>query len=89
MNVRPETMSSWIGEAECIGMTHIFFAPSGAERPQARERREAKARRICGECAVRAQCLDYALDFREPNGIWGGKNEDERQDMRRFEHRSA
>ena len=38
-------------DAACKGLTHLFF-PSSAERPQARERREATARQVCATCAV-------------------------------------
>ncbi len=30
-------------------------------------------------CRVREDCLDYALRIREPHGIWGGLNENERK----------
>ena len=39
--------------AACRGLTHLFF-PSSAERPQARERREATARQVCADCRVRS-----------------------------------
>ena len=41
----------WMRDAACKGLTHLFF-PSSAERPQARERREAMARHVCATCAV-------------------------------------
>jgi WhiB family redox-sensing transcriptional regulator len=28
---------------------------------------------------VRYPCLDFALEIREPHGIWGGLNESERR----------
>ena len=66
----------WKLEAECKGRTNLFFAPK-AERPQARERREAKARRLCLRCPVRARCQEFAREHRE-YGFWGGENEEER-----------
>lgn len=42
---------------------------------------EAKA--ICAGCPVRHDCLDHALETREPHGVWGGKDEFERNRMRR------
>jgi WhiB family redox-sensing transcriptional regulator len=66
----------WMGRAECRGHTNLFFAPL-AERPQARERREAKARAICMSCPVLVQCRGFAHEHRE-HGFWGGESEEER-----------
>ena len=50
---RQLTDDRWMDTAACKGLTHLFF-PSPAERPQARERREAMAKAVCGSCAVQA-----------------------------------
>ena len=42
-----------------------------------------EAKRICGGCDVRAECLDYALAHDERFGIWGGLSERERRRLRR------
>ena len=42
----------------------------------------AQAQRICADCPVRQQCLDFAMRTREPAGIWGGTTEAERQALR-------
>lgn len=39
----------------------------------------APARRICASCPVREQCLDAALDRREPVGMWAGTTPAERR----------
>lgn len=70
------TDEDWMRRAACKGLTHLFF-PSPAERPQARERREATAREVCGSCAVRGLCRDFARGAHE-YGFWGGESEDER-----------
>jgi WhiB family redox-sensing transcriptional regulator len=67
---------SWMARAACKGETHLFFPPH-AERPQARERREAKARALCRICTVQVECLWYARLNRE-YGFWGGESEDQR-----------
>ena len=54
----------------------MFFAPK-AERPQARARREAKARSLCDVCIVRDTCRDYARVNHE-YGLWGAESEEER-----------
>lgn len=41
------------------------------------------AKQVCHECKVRAECLEYALENREKNGIWGGVTERERRRMLR------
>ena len=30
------------------------------------------AKKLCRACPVQVECLTYALDAREPHGIWGG-----------------
>ncbi|AEA27341.1 hypothetical protein GCM10023403_39350 [Pseudonocardia benzenivorans] len=42
-----------------------------------------EAKRICGGCEVRAECLEYALAQDERFGIWGGLSERERRRLRR------
>jgi WhiB family redox-sensing transcriptional regulator len=51
------------------------------ENPHERRARESLAKRICAECPVRQECLEYALRVREPFGIWGGLNETERRTL--------
>ena len=71
---------SWQPVALCRGNhSHLFFPPSTAERKDERERREERAKSICGVCPVNMQCLDYAMEIREPYGIWGGLTESERR----------
>ena len=68
--------SRWRDHAACRGRTVLFF-PKKAERPQARERREAKALRLCDECPVREPCQEFARQNRE-YGFWAGESEEER-----------
>lgn len=55
-----------------------FFSPD-AERGPRRRRREAAAKALCAVCPVRQACLDHALTVREPYGVWGGLNINERE----------
>lgn len=75
-HLRQSTEDEWMADAACRGLSHLFF-PAPAERPQARERREATARTVCTSCAVAAPCRDYARQNHE-YGLWGGESEDER-----------
>lgn len=38
----------------------------------------SRAKLICASCPVRPDCLSYALDHRQEQGIWGGLTEEER-----------
>jgi len=41
-----------------------------------------EAKRVCTGCAVRTECLEYALTSDERFGIWGGLSERERRRLR-------
>lgn len=69
-------MLNWKQSANCKGKMKLFFALR-AERPQARVRREAKARMLCANCTVNEACKSYARNSRE-YGYWGGENEEDR-----------
>jgi WhiB family transcriptional regulator, redox-sensing transcriptional regulator len=73
---RPTTGTTWTDQAACKGQTELFFPPR-AERPQARVRREAKARRLCQTCPVASECRAMARTNHE-YGYWGGESEEER-----------
>ncbi len=66
----------WREFAACKGHVQLFFAKK-AERPEARARRETKARELCDSCPVFEQCRSWARDNRE-YGYWGGENEEDR-----------
>lgn len=73
---------SWQPVALCRGShSHLFFPPNSSERKDERERREMRAKSICKVCPVNMECLEYALEIREPYGIWGGLTETERRSM--------
>jgi WhiB family transcriptional regulator, redox-sensing transcriptional regulator len=67
----------WAGEAKCLqAEPDTFFPEKGGST------REAK--RICGGCQVRDECLEYALANDERFGIWGGLSERERRKLKRI-----
>ena len=75
---------SWRASAACQGSTAAaFYPPNSTETREQRQRREGAARELCFGCAVRQECLDYALYVQEPYGIWGGLNELERRRLLR------
>lgn len=74
--------SDWQPRALCRGNhSHLFFPPSAFERKDERERREVRAKAICKACPVKGNCLESAVDIREPYGIWGGLTEVERREF--------
>lgn len=67
----------WADEAKCLNADpDVFFPEKGGST------REAK--RICAECTVRVECLEYALEHDERFGIWGGMSERERRKLKRL-----
>lgn len=67
--------ATWRDSALCAQTDPDTFYPEkgGSTRP---------AKRLCGSCEVRQQCLDYALTNGERFGIWGGLSERERRRLR-------
>jgi WhiB family redox-sensing transcriptional regulator len=74
------TSELWQEKAACRGpQAAVFFPPPQFERKDEREERETRAKAICAQCSVRVPCLEFAIRIREPHGIWGGLNENERK----------
>jgi WhiB family redox-sensing transcriptional regulator len=71
---------NWQARAACQGMdTSIFYHPEN-ERGRTRDRREYEAKQVCRGCPVVGPCLHWALETREPYGVWGGMSVEERHD---------
>ena len=54
-----------------------WFHPG--KRTRSRDVKAALA--LCAECPVRMECLQNALEYRDPWGIWGGTTEEQRAVM--------
>ena len=66
----------WQDRALCAQTDpEAFFPEKGGST------REAK--KVCGGCEVKAECLEYALENDERFGIWGGMSERERRKLKR------
>ena len=75
---------SWWELAACRGQdASSFFAPAYFEKRAEKQAREAVAKSFCRRCEVRTECLAYALEHRDPHGVWGGLNEMERRALLR------
>jgi WhiB family redox-sensing transcriptional regulator len=71
----------WQRHARCRDMgTEPFFHPENERGPR-RTRRDGAAKAVCHACPVIDTCARHALDAREPFGIWGGLNEQEREQI--------
>ena len=63
---------TWMARARCRGHAPQEFFPSdgvGVER----------AKKLCVQCPVKVECLEYALSYRIDHGVWGGCSERERR----------
>jgi len=69
---------NWQQDAACRGTDGSWFFPPERERESARNKRIARAKAVCVQCPVIADCRAYALQVGEPFGVWGGLGEDER-----------
>jgi WhiB family redox-sensing transcriptional regulator len=70
---------AWVDESACAGHANpdLWF-PRGLD---IRVVWEATA--VCEQCPVIKQCLAYAVDHPDLEGIWGGKTGGERKRIRR------
>ena len=67
---------SWQADALCAQTDpEAFFPEKGGST------REAK--KICAQCDVKAQCLEFALSIDARFGIWGGLSERERRKLKK------
>jgi WhiB family redox-sensing transcriptional regulator len=66
-------------EANCAGTDpEAFFTETGASTYA----NIGMLKRICGSCAVKDQCLEYALEY-NVMGYWGNTTELQRRRLRR------
>jgi WhiB family redox-sensing transcriptional regulator len=65
---------AWMRDALCREHPEVsFFIERGGA--------VAAAIAVCSDCLVRAECLRYALDHDERDGIWGGTTPAQRKMM--------
>jgi len=73
---------SWRARGACNGLEPEIFFPDHEDDC-------AAAKAVCAGCGVRVACLDYALDARERQGVWGGASARERRRLLRTRRASA
>jgi WhiB family redox-sensing transcriptional regulator len=74
--------TEWMAQGKCREYPpEVFFPRDGVG--------VLTTRKICDECPVEAQCLEYAIENHVDHGIWGGKSERERRRLRSSRRRLA
>ena len=67
----------WFKEARCRGLKPDMFFPTSG-RPN------FSVTSLCESCPVQQDCLNYALEHDELEGIWGGLGKKDRVRLRRI-----
>lgn len=78
------TSYEWLDKAACRDVdTELFFpiGKNGTGEPTLRQ--VAAAKKICEGCVVRSECLEWAVETRNIDGIFGGLTGGERRDLLR------
>lgn len=68
----PVLDTEWMAQGNCADKPPSLFFPSDGVGVEV-------AKRVCADCPMKADCLDYALDNRIDHGVWGGTSERERR----------
>lgn len=74
-HVRPET---WMEGATCAQIGGDDWFPKHGDLPTTE-----RAKKICRECPVRAQCLEFALRTNQREGIYAGYSPKSLERLRR------
>jgi WhiB family transcriptional regulator, redox-sensing transcriptional regulator len=72
----------WRRHAACRGLDPEIFYPALDDDVE-----DAKA--VCASCVVQERCLEFALQVREKDGVWGGATEKERRRILRQRRRAS
>ena len=71
--------STWREEAACLGVVdEVSFFPDPEDVAGI-----AQAKAICSTCPVASECLTWAIETNQSEGIWGGHTPLERRSIRR------
>ena len=74
-----EDIPSWRDEALCRGFDLGVFFPDEGDAAAI-----SAAKEICSSCPVADECLAYAVENNQTEGIWGGTTRQERRRLRRI-----
>lgn len=87
MNERDEL--SFAQQGACLGLDPEAWFPERRwmgrmKKAHWRNTHEGKVvEATCARCPVASQCLEYALQFHDLRGIWGGLDEKQREQIQR------
>ena len=74
--------STWRQRGACKGLDASTFYPLDDEDA-------GPAKAVCAVCPVKDHCLQFALDSREAEGVWGGATARERRRILRQRRKNA
>jgi WhiB family transcriptional regulator, redox-sensing transcriptional regulator len=80
-----EYANNWRAASACLNADPDMFFPVAVGT--AASSQVSRALRMCQACPVKQQCLDFAVQSGEKEGIWGGTTPEERVRARRAHHR--
>lgn len=76
----PPDEPDW-GKGACTRQGDDLFFPTG-DTGNGRAQAD-RAKLVCARCPIRLDCLSWALENREDQGVWGGLTEKERRMLHR------
>jgi WhiB family transcriptional regulator, redox-sensing transcriptional regulator len=69
----------WRESAACVPVTHeVSFFPDSDDLVGI-----SRAKAVCSTCPVASECLTWAIETNQNEGIWGGHTPKERRSLRR------
>ena len=73
------TVTPWREAAACLEVTNqVSFFPDKEDLHGI-----AKAKAVCATCPVADECLTWAIESNQTEGVWGGHTPKERRALRR------
>ncbi len=73
------TVTPWREAAACLEVTNqVSFFPDKEDLLGI-----AKAKAVCATCPVADECLTWAIESNQTEGVWGGHTPKERRALRR------
>lgn len=68
---------NWMSQAGCVGYEPEWWFWFEGTPPWIKQ----SAQKICAECPVATQCLEYSIETRSEFGVWAGMTENQRRKL--------